>query len=307
MNKKILNNAEMENTMKYIDLEGNEFEKNTGQDKLLETIYTSALGRSIVKLFVNPIVSQIGGYLLNTRLSTALIPSFIKNNEIDMNHYEEKYYTSYNEFFTRRIREGLRPIQGDSSELISPSDGKVSAYRISKDLTVKVKNTYYTIESLLRNKDLASRYENGYCVIIRLTVDDYHRYCYVADGKKSNNVRVPGALHTVNPIANDFVPIYKENTREYCLIRSSEFGDIIQMEVGALFVGKIRNHHDKKIIHRGEEKGLFEFGGSSIILLLDSERVGINMKLIDNTENGYETIIKMGQSIGNKKNKNSEN
>ena len=64
-------------------------------------------------------------------------------------------------------------------------------------------------------------------MIFRLTVDDYHRYCYVADGVKEDNVFIPGVLHTVNPLANDYFPIYKENSREYSVLHTKEFGDIV--------------------------------------------------------------------------------
>uniref|UniRef100_UPI00163D6409 phosphatidylserine decarboxylase n=1 Tax=Klebsiella pneumoniae TaxID=573 RepID=UPI00163D6409 len=92
---------------------------------------------------------------------------------------------------------------------------------------------------LLRDEKLAADYANGYILIFRLTVDDYHRYCYVADGKKEETVSIPGVLHTVNPVANDYFPIYKENGREYSILHSEVFGDIVMLEVGALLVGKI--------------------------------------------------------------------
>ena len=102
-------------------------------------------------------------------------------------------------------------------------------------------------------------------MILRLTVDDYHRYCYFDDGIKSENHRIEGVYHTVNPIANDHVKIYKENTREYTLMKTKHFGDALQMEVGALMVGKIVNHDGAGSMRRGIEKGYFQFGGSTSI------------------------------------------
>ena len=67
---------------------------------------------------------------------------------------------------------------------------------------------------------LAKDYVGGYALIFRLTVDDYHRYCYVADGQKEANIFIRGVLHTVNPIANDYYPIYKENSREYSILHN---------------------------------------------------------------------------------------
>ena len=107
----------------------------------------------------------------------------------------------------------------------------------------------------MQNKALTSDYEGGYALILRLTVDDYHRYCYVPDGDKGENLRIPGVLHTVNPIANDYFLIYKENTREHSILRTLEFGDIL-MEVGALLVGKIISHHDKAYIQGARRRAI---------------------------------------------------
>ena len=105
----------------------------------------------------------------------------------------------------------------------------------------------------------------------------------------------------MNPIANDYFPIYKENSRSYTIIKTELFGDIIQMEVGALCVGKIVNYHERKKVNRGEEKGKFEFGGSTVILLIEKNKVEIEQSILQNTKEGFETLIRMGQAIGKKK------
>lgn len=88
-------------------------------------------------------------------------------------------------------------------------------------------------------------------MILRLTVDDYHHYCYVADGEKSPDVKIPGVFHTVNPAANDVCQIYHENTREYCLLKTEQFGTIAMMEVGAMMVGKITNLKPVPVSEKG--------------------------------------------------------
>ena len=130
-------------------------------------------------------------------------------------------------------------------------------------------------------------------------VDDYHRYIYPVDAKKSRNVRIPGIFHTVNPIANDHYPIYKENTREYCLLKTERFDTLLMMEVGALLVGKIENRtRGQKIVHRGEEKGNFAFGGSTIIVLTRKGTVLPKMRFVEHTREGIETKVKMGERVG---------
>ena len=284
--------------MKYIDRQGKEMEIQTGQDKLLECMYQSAIGRAILKPFVAPVFSRFMGAVMDSRLSTVMIVPFIKKYNMNMEEYKPKFYSSYNEFFSREIKPECRPIANENGSLISPADGKLSAYKIEENCSFTIKHTQYTVESLLKSKTLAKEYEGGYAVIIRLTVDNYHRYCYVADGQKGKNHYIQGVLHTVNPVANDFVPIYKENAREFCRIRTKEFGELIQMEVGALMVGKIVNYHSCKEVTKGEEKGKFEFGGSTVVLLLKKDVVKLDKDLLENTQKGYETLVKMGEKIG---------
>ena len=268
------------------------------QDRFLARLYGSAAGRLLLKPLVSPVVSRVAGALLNTRLSTVLIKPFIRANGIDMSPYEPGPYRSYNAFFSRRIKPECRPIDRDPAHLIAPCDSKLTALPISRELRFTLKNTEYTLQSLLRDEALARAFEGGYALIFRLTVDDYHRYCYIADGTKGDNVRIPGVLHTVNPIANDHVPIYKENAREYTVLHTEAFGDVVMMEVGALLVGRIVNHHQAAAVRRGEEKGYFQFGGSTVVLLLEKERVCMDADILENTRCGRETVVRMGERIG---------
>ena len=120
----------------------------------------------------------------------------------------------------------------------------------------------------------------------------------MADGTVGPSVRIPGALHTVNPIANDHIPIYKENAREYCTLETREFGEITVMEVGALLVGKIVNHPAGPQVKRGEEKGFFRFGGSTVILLFKAGSLQPDADLLTNSRDGFETVVKYGEKIG---------
>lgn len=287
--------------MKYIDRHGKKIEEDSGQDKLLHVMYSTVVGRMFLKPLVQPVVSRIAGNFLNSSLSCRLIKPFIESNRIDMNDYEDTSYSCYNDFFTRKIKPGARSITGTGKTLISPCDSYVTAYRLSEDSILTVKNTKYTLCSLLHSKKLARRFEGGYALILRLTVSDYHRYSYAVTGKQSKNYFIPGKLHTVNPVANDFFPIYKENSREYTVIHSEHFGDVLQMEVGALLVGKIVNHKESGPVTRGEEKGYFEFGGSTVVLLLQKDTVVLRPDLLKNTEEGYETQVRLGDQIGEAK------
>ncbi|WP_028510808.1 archaetidylserine decarboxylase [Ruminococcus sp. NK3A76] len=286
--------------MKYRDRMGNEFEDTTSQDKLLDTVYSHTATRAAVKLMGAPFVSKIGRKFLDSDVSTVFISGFADKNGIDVFDYEETKYTSFNDFFKRRIKSSRRLINKDEDVLISPSDGKVSAYEITNSSTFVIKNSVYTVSSLLRDQKLSERFQGGNAIVIRLTPDDYHRYVYPCSGVKSHNRKINGVLQTVNPVALHHSPVFKENSREYCMIRSEKFGDVIVMEVGALFVGKITNHNTEGRIYvtKGEEKGYFEFGGSTIVLLTQKGKVRVDDDLLQNTKEGFETKLLQGARIG---------
>lgn len=283
----------------YITRDGMKIDGTTGQDHLLEVIYGHALTRMLLRPFLSPAVSDICGKFLSTRLSRRIIPSFVKRNHIDLGIYEKQEFDSYNAFFTRKIKAEQRPINEQKNILISPSDGKVTAYPITQKGRFWIKHTQYSAAQLLKDERLAERYMGGWIYVIRLTVDDYHRYCYVADGRKSRQRKIRGVLHTVNPVANDYYPIYKMNSREYCLLKTKELGTILLMEVGALMVGKINNHEeDFAQVKRGDEKGMFEFGGSTIVVMTEPGMAEPDKDIIHNTKAQAETLVKMGEPIG---------
>lgn len=283
--------------MKYIEHDGTIVEKEDAQDRLLRTLYTKTWGRMLLRPLVSPAISRAAGFFLDSRLSRCLIRPFIKQNQMDMSPYVERQYRSYNDFFTREIKPEERMIDYHPHHLISPSDGKASAYRLTGDCRFQVKHSTYSLHRILKSRKLAKRYREGYALVIRLTVDDYHRYCYPAGGIKTENFHIPGIFHTVNPIACETVPVYHENTREFTLLRTKSFGTILQMEVGALMVGRICNDHGKARVKKGQEKGKFEFGGSTIILFLEKDKVKLKPGLLEHTREGCETLVRMGECI----------
>jgi phosphatidylserine decarboxylase len=192
-------------------------------------------------------------------------------------------------------------IDENKSALISPCDGKIMVHKIKEDSVFQIKDGHYSIYSMLRDKKLSENYKNGYCIVIRLSVDDYHRYCYIDNLKKSRNRKIEGVLHTVHPAVDEYCNIYRENSREYTLMKTENFDEVVQIEVGALFVGKIINNHEKGEFKRGQEKGMFEFGASTIVLLLKENIVDMDEDLITNTQEGFETEVKLGEKIGTRK------
>lgn len=251
-----------------------------------------------LRFLTSPVITQAGGIYMNSRISSLKIRSFVRKNAIDLSDYPKKKYTSFNDFFTRSILPGKRPFDSDPNRFPSPCDGKLTVFRLQEDSHFTIKGCGYTLSSLLRNDELAAQYCGGWGLLFRLAVDDYHRYAYPVSGEKTENVKISGIYNTVRPFAAETRPIYNENTREYTQIRSDEFGNILMMEVGALLVGRITNLCGAGEAVRGEEKGYFEFGGSSIIILTEPDRFIPDSDILANSEDGKETVIKMGESIG---------
>ena len=280
------------------DRSGRIIETDGGQDKILNFLYNRKSGRFLLKVMTLPVISEFAGIFMDSVFSVPLIKPFVRRNNIDLSEYYPKKYTSFNDFFTRQIRPEKRPIADD---LISPCDSKLTVYRINSRSLFKIKGSYYRIVDLLNNKFIAKRYRGGYCMIFRLCVDDYHRYCYIDNGIKTENTHIRGEFHTVNPIALERYNVYKRNSREFTILHTENFGDVVYIEVGAMLVGKIKNRHwNEHTFVKGEEKGMFEYGGSTIVLLFEKDYISVDSDILANSAHGYETVVKYGEKIGKK-------
>lgn len=284
--------------MEYCTRDGYIVSANNKQDKIASRLYGTAAGRILVSLLIRPGISKVGGKLLSSRSSRLLIRPYVKKSGIDMSQYEHMRYRSYNDFFTRRVLPGMRPVDNDPSHLISPCDGKLTVLPITADGILRIKDTDYTVISLLRDRPLAEKYLGGTAFIFRLTVDDYHRYMFMDSGELKGGRFIKGVYHTVHPAAGERYPVYKENSRDYSIFESDNFGPVIVMEVGALLVGRIVNRPVGHPVERGVEKGHFEYGGSTIVLLFEKDRIVPDRDILYNSAAGLETIVKAGEKIG---------
>lgn len=257
-------------------------------NKGLKILYNTIIGRLLLKVAISKKVSNLYAKYMTSSLSKRKINKFIKKNNIDMSEYIEEDYSCFNDFFIRQIKPNKRVI---SDDLIAICDSKLSAYKVEKDSTFKIKDSIYTIEELIGEEK-----EYKYALIFRLCVDDYHHYVFPDDGKVLNSKRIEGTLHTVQPISFKKYKVFHENTREITYLDCKNLGEVAYIEVGALLVGKIVNEKKEKFT-KGEEKGHFEFGGSTVIMLVNKD-INIDKKILENTKNNIETIVKLGTKIG---------
>ena len=265
---------------------------------LARLLYDYPLGEAFMNLLSFPPLSKAAGLFLDSRLSMGLIPIFVKAAKISLEDYDLKDIHSFNAFFRRKIKKGRRPVEENPEVMIAPCDGLLRVYQVEGDTVFPVKEKPYTLTSLLRSKKLAGRYAGGYILVYRLCVDNYHRYAYVDSGRKSKNVHLPGMLYTVRPAALKKRPVLAENSREYTLIQSKSFGPLIQMEVGAMFVGRIVNHEGAGFARRGQEKGMFEYGGSTVIVLVQKGKLLLREDIEEASKEGKETPVRLGEAVG---------
>ncbi|MGN0631621.1 MAG: phosphatidylserine decarboxylase [Ruminococcus sp.] len=261
-------------------------------------LYNTAPGRMALKLLVKPGVSKAAYYYMDSPLSKWLIGNYIRKYGIDMELHEDKRYRSFNDFFIRQKKVIQR--SADENALISPCDGFLSVYRITPDVKFNVKHVTYNMQALLDNKAIAERYRGGLCMIYRLAPHNYHRYIFTDSGEIRHKRRIEGELHCVRPMVCEKLPVYIRNSREYTVLKSDNFGCIVQMEVGALLVGRICNHEKTGRVRRYEEKGYFEFGGSTIIMLMENGKAKLRGDIAEKIGTGEEVTVNVGHIVGRK-------
>ena len=260
--------------------------------------YGTRAGRIMLKLRTRPEISVFMGKLLDSGLSKPLINFYIKKYDIDMREYVHKEYRSFNDFFIRKRKNHVECFSNDDGRLISPCDGMLSIYEVDENPSYRIKHVSYSLGELLGDRREAEKYRGGLCMIFRLAPYNYHRYCYTDSGRIVRRVELPGILHCVRPAAYERYPVYVQNSRKYVIQDSEHFGRIIQMEIGALLVGRICDYNRDINVMKGDEKGYFEFGGSTVLMLFGKGHVKIDNRLGEYIGSGMEIEVRQGEKIG---------
>lgn len=265
---------------------------------LLNVLYNHWLGRLLLKIVIHPVFSRIYGMYNSSFLSKRRIAPFAQKYEIPLEDYEKQEYSSFNDFFTRQIKADRRPVDMCKTSFVAPADSKLSVYPIQKKNRINVKGVDYTVSELVGNGVNLEDYEGGQCLVFRLTMDDYHRYIFLDEGRVSKRYTIKGRLHTVSSISKEH-KVYRQNTRTVNILKTKNFGQIVCIEVGALLVGKIVNYPIKSF-KKGMEKGYFQLGGSTIIVLLQKDAMLLDEDIVKICNEGTEVKVQMGEKVGSK-------
>ena len=289
--------------IRYVDRENGAICNEARSDSwFLEFLYgpgcLSQLCRSLVRL---PSISALYSRRYYHPVSREQLLQFIEEWGIAADEAEKPIHTyeTINDFFYRRLKPGLRPVEQDPARLVSPADAKVFIFPQLEGHSMPVKGKRYSLAALLADAELARRFENGHVAVFRLAPEDYHRFHFPADGEAGNPLKIPGALDSVSPYALRWDPqVYCFNQRELVPLQSDKFGTILLLAVGAMFVGTIVQTFTPGRVRKGAEQGYFCFGGSALVMVLEKGRVVFDRDLIANSHAGLETKVKTGTGIG---------
>ncbi len=291
--------------IKYIDRETGQVQiENVYGEKWLDWLYHNPVGEATLwTIAKRKIVTSLYGDQMEKPASADKIVPFVKEYDVDITIAQKQNFKSFNDFFIRQLKPEARPIVSDSLAVASPADGKILAYENVSNSDFYIKGFRFNVDSFLDNTELATKYKEGSMIVFRLAPPDYHRYHFPVSGMtSSSNIKIDGDYYSVNPLAlRKKAEIFWLNKREYGVIQTPLFGNVVMVEVGATMVGSMIQTYSGTTVKKGQEKGYFKFGGSTVVLLFEKDQIKIDADLLTNTANSLETTIKMGEQIAVKK------
>lgn len=264
---------------------------------VIKFLYHSLVGRIVLKFIFSRIYfSKLLSIYYKSTLSKKKIKDFVKKYDMDKSLLN-KDFKSFDDFFKRK-----EDVFVDSEGFAATASGKLRVFKIGEDkgiylgdkkLRIMIKGNVYNIDKLLKSP-LPKWARGGYLLLYRLSLLDYHRYVYPIGGRCKAKRSIDGHLESVRRDAA-YWRAFAENKRvlEYW---QSEHGKMLHMEIGAMLVGHIHNY-EKKVFSKGEEKGYFSYGGSSIVEIV-GKGIEIDKDILKNSEEGFETKVRIGERIG---------
>ncbi|RAL14151.1 putative phosphatidylserine decarboxylase [Aspergillus homomorphus CBS 101889] len=244
-----------------------------------------------------------------TPASRNQIASFIDFYHINMSEFtpsDINEYGTFEEFFVRAHHPSARPIfePDNPRAAVVVADSRVVAYEaVALSKTIWIKGNDFSITNLVMDRHLGPKFADGPVASFRLSPQDYHRYHSPVSGTVRLFRSMPGDYYEVDPIAlRSRVDILTRNARDYVVIDSEEFGEVLFVAIGAAQVGTVQIHERFQQpgakIAKGEELGYFQFGGSSIIVAFQRGRIVFDEDLLRASKNAIATDVEVGMSLG---------
>lgn len=290
--------------IKYFNRAENEYqiEKVYGAEAV-EWLYGTKMGNVFNSIVTQPLVSQLYGAYQETPFSRSKILPFLKKFEINLDEFEvdggKNHYGSFNDFFIRKFKPGKRKFVEEENRMPAFSEARYFGFEsVAPGDRIPVKSAYLDPAEIIDHYQYNKIFKDGPLMIARLCPVDYHRFHFPDDGKIIATYRKHGVLDSVNPIALHQKPrVFFENEREVSIFETKNFGKLAYIEVGATMVGKIVQTYKYNDFKRGDEKGFFLFGGSTVIVIGEKGKWRPSADMLENTRQGYETYIKLGDEV----------
>lgn len=273
-------------------------------DGLLYWLYNSKMGNLVSCIvFRNKYISRLYGWMNKQGFSKRRIESFMRKMEVNTDELLSPIegFESFNDFFRRELDLSKRRINWDPDVCISPVDGKILAYQsLDPDLTFRIKRSVFNLRSFLLSDKLVAKFSHGSMIVSRLCLKDYHHFHFPDSGFPGEATSIKGKYHASGPYnLRGLIPFFSDNYRTLTIFDSDHFGRIAMIEIGAFTVGSIRQiYRSGHRVAKGDRKGHFEMGGSTVVMLFEKGRIALDKDLCVNTRNDIETYVLMGDSIG---------
>ncbi|ELA41757.1 phosphatidylserine decarboxylase [Vittaforma corneae ATCC 50505] len=257
------------------------------QKLILNLLYRSGVYRSFIASKIMRYLTVVAGQRFDSHTSVRSIKKFIRMYKIDINECEKREFTSFNDFFSRKLKPNARFVEV-SGKVSSPADCRLLGNADGKLLGIKGK--FFKVEELLERH---VAFEN--ICICRLAPQDYHRFHAPLSCEVVSIYHIQGSYHSVNPI-NKFNRVLDENARSVIVLKTGR-GTIYYVAVGATLVGSIvlsvkaGDHLDQM-----DEIGYFKFGGSCVVLITDF-KWELKEEISGNSLSGIETLVRVGDSL----------
>ncbi|MDQ5955947.1 MAG: phosphatidylserine decarboxylase [Candidatus Rhabdochlamydia sp.] len=275
----------------------------------IDLLYNDTFLSRVISCFILPLIarfsffSKLYGFFQKTSISRSKIIPFIQKFDVDTSEFLEpiSHFCSFNDFFIRQLKPEARPIVQEENKAILPADARYLVFPDVREFPhFFVKGKKFSLQELLKNEELANKYQAGSMVIARLCPVDYHRFHFPCRATPGQAQLINGALFSVNPVAlKRNIKILSENKRVITILATSHFGNLLYIEIGATHVGSIhQTFQADKMYEKGNEKGYFSFGGSCLILLFEPNRIRFDQDLLESSAQNQEVRGLMGQSLG---------
>ncbi|AKC83049.1 phosphatidylserine decarboxylase [Verrucomicrobia bacterium IMCC26134] len=270
----------------------------------LKWTYGTSCGRlSLAALVRRAWFSHWYGWRMNRASSVRKVLPFVVRYGLDADEFTKPAtaFRTFNDFFYRTLKPAARPIVQDEAVAVLPADGRHLAFQdVDAASGFYVKGAKFTLTELLGTDELGAEFAGGSLLISRLCPVDYHRFHFPVAGVPHEARLINGSLYSVSPIAlRRNVRYLVQNKRMVTLVESVRFGRIAVLEIGATCVGSIlQSYVPGRMVAKGEEKGLFAFGGSCVVTVFAKGRIRFDADLVSSSADQREVYARMGESLG---------